>query len=246
MNSLNNQSIMQTKVQLLSIEGNIGSGKSTLLANLERHYKNTDNDSIIFLKEPVDEWATIRDENGITMLEKFYENQNKYSFAFQMMAYISRLSAIKSAIVEKKRCEEIDRQQINKKIIIITERSLFTDKMVFAQMLYDSGSMEHIQHQIYLKWFDSFADEYPVSKVVYVKTSPSVCYDRISKRSRAGENQIPLEYLDQCDLYHEKMLSDPSFTKNQLILDGNIDIYENKIELNEWIQKIDEFIHLNI
>lgn len=235
---------MQSQVQLFSIEGNIGSGKSTLLANLERHYKNTDNDSIIFLKEPVDEWATIRDENGITMLEKFYENQNKYSFAFQMMAYISRLSAIKSAIksaIEKKR-DEGEGVLFNKKIIIITERSLFTDKMVFAQMLFDSGSMEHIQHQIYLKWFGTFVDEYPVSKIVYVKTTPSVCYDRISKRSRAGENQIPLEYLDQCDLYHEKMLSDPSFTKNQLILDGNIDIYENKIELNQWIQKIDEFI----
>ena len=244
MTSLNNQSIMQSQVQLFSIEGNIGSGKSTLLANLERHYKNTDNDSIIFLKEPVDEWATIRDENGITMLEKFYENQNKYSFAFQMMAYISRLSAIKSAIksaIEKKR-DEGEGVLFNKKIIIITERSLFTDKMVFAQMLFDSGSMEHIQHQIYLKWFGTFVDEYPVSKIVYVKTTPSVCYDRISKRSRAGENQIPLEYLDQCDLYHEKMLSDPSFTKNQLILDGNIDIYENKIELNQWIQKIDEFI----
>ena len=245
MNSSNNQTHMQTQVQLLSIEGNIGSGKSTLLANLERHYKNSDNNSIIFLKEPVDEWATIRDENGITMLEKFYENQNKYSFAFQMMAYISRLSAIKYAI-EKKRGEEEEEEGLssnnNKKIIIITERSLFTDKMVFAQMLYDSGSMEHVQHQIYLKWFDSFADEYPVSKVVYVKTSPAICYERISKRSRAGENQIPLEYLDQCDLYHEKMLSHPCFTKNQLILDGNIDIYENKIELNEWIQKIDEFI----
>lgn len=241
MSSSNNQTQIQTQVQLLSIEGNIGSGKSTLLANLERHYKNTDNTSIIFLKEPVDEWATICDENGITMLEKFYENQNKYSFAFQMMAYISRLSAIKSAI-EKKKGEEEQGLSTNKKIIIITERSLFTDKMVFAQMLYDSGSMEHIQHQIYLKWFDSFADEFPVSKVVYVKTSPSICYDRISQRSRAGENQIPLEYLDQCDLYHEKMLSDPSFTKNQLILDGNIDIYKNKIELNEWIQKIDEFI----
>ena len=240
MNSSNNQSQLQIQVQLLSIEGNIGSGKSTLLANLEKHYKNTDNASIIFLKEPVDEWATIRDENGITMLEKFYENQNKYSFAFQMMAYISRLSAIKSAI-EKKKAEE-EGLSTNKKIIIITERSLFTDKMVFAQMLYDSGSMEHIQHQIYLKWFDSFADEYPVSKVVYVKTSPAICYDRISKRSRAGENQIPLEYLDQCNLYHEKMLSDPSFTKNQLILNGNIDIYENEIELNQWIQKINEFI----
>ena len=57
----------------ISIEGNIGSGKSTLLANLREHYKN--NDNVIFLKEPVDEWAKIKDINGTTILEKFYAEQ---------------------------------------------------------------------------------------------------------------------------------------------------------------------------
>ena len=82
--------------EILSIEGNIGSGKSTLLENLRSHYEN--NPDVIFLKEPVDEWATIQDENGITMLEKFYKDQTKYSFAFQMMAYISRLNNLKKTV----------------------------------------------------------------------------------------------------------------------------------------------------
>ena len=47
--------------KIVSIEGNIGSGKSTLLENLRQHYK--DNDSVIFLREPVDEWEKIKDEN---------------------------------------------------------------------------------------------------------------------------------------------------------------------------------------
>ena len=74
---------------IVSIEGNIGSGKSTLLANLRKHYTNDSN--VVFLKEPVDEWEKIKDENGTTILEKFYGNQEKYSFPFQMMAYVSRL-----------------------------------------------------------------------------------------------------------------------------------------------------------
>jgi deoxyguanosine kinase len=53
--------------KIVSIEGNIGSGKSTLLANLRKYYEN--NPDVIFLKEPVDEWEKIKDENGTTILE---------------------------------------------------------------------------------------------------------------------------------------------------------------------------------
>ena len=86
---------MNTGYTIVSIEGNIGSGKSTLLSNLRETLK--DRTDIVFLKEPVDEWEKITDENGVTMLEKFYSNQKNYSFPFQMMAYISRLALLKEA-----------------------------------------------------------------------------------------------------------------------------------------------------
>ena len=82
--------------KIISIEGNIGSGKTTLLAELKTKFGHDKN--IVFLKEPVDDWATITDVNGVTMLEKFYANQKEYSFPFQMMAYISRLALLKNAI----------------------------------------------------------------------------------------------------------------------------------------------------
>lgn len=225
---------MQEMYTIVSIEGNIGSGKSTLLANLRQHYG--DNANVLFLKEPVDEWEKIKDEKGVTILEKFYSDQNKYSFSFQMMAYISRLKVLRDAI------KSIDLTS-NKKHIIITERSLYTDKMVFAKMLYDSQKMEHIYYQIYLNWFDTFIEEFPVNKIIYVKTDPNNCHYRIAKRSREGEENIPLEYLQNCSLYHDNMLADDSICSNQLVLDGNIDIYENKTKLDEWIQMIDTFIN---
>ena len=220
---------------IVSIEGNIGSGKSTLLENLRKYYD--DNEEIIFLKEPVDEWEKIIDENGVTILEKFYADQNKYSFSFQMMAYVSRLKILRDALKAIKKT--------NKKTIIITERSLHTDKMVFAKMLYDSGKIEHINYLIYLNWFDTFSEEFIVNKVVYVKTCPNKCHDRIVSRSREGENNIPLEYLENCNLYHNNMLdasSNDCVCNDQLILDGNVDIYKNEYQVEKWIAEIDEFI----
>jgi deoxyadenosine/deoxycytidine kinase len=246
---------MNYEIQIISIEGNIGSGKSTLLAHLKTHLET--NNKIIFLKEPVDEWSKITDEKGTTMLEKFYADQDKYSFPFQMMAYISRLKLLRDTI---KNIEE-DVQNIcwdhvdcksnvprNLKYFIITERSLFTDKMVFAKMLYDSGKIEHINYQIYLNWFDTFAEDYKVNKIIYVKTEPHICHERVGKRHRDGEDNIPLEYLNNCDIYHENMLNKLSpdcVCDNQLVIDGNHNITENNALLQEWILSVEKFIYKN-
>jgi deoxyadenosine/deoxycytidine kinase len=192
----------------------------------------------VFLKEPVDEWEKIKDENGETILKKFYADQEKYSFPFQMMAYVSRLKVLRDTL------KTIKNDTHDKNIIIITERSLYTDKMVFAKMLYDSKKIEHVNYQIYLNWFDTFSDEFPVNKVVYVQTSPDKCYQRIVKRSRTGEENIPLEYLTSCSNYHDNMLDKENpecICIDQLILDGNVDIYENKNQVNEWINEIEKF-----
>ena len=72
---------------ILSIEGNIGSGKSTLIKYLQNNY--LDNPlKIYFLPEPVAIWESITDNQGVNIIEKYYANQSKYAFSFQMMAYI--------------------------------------------------------------------------------------------------------------------------------------------------------------
>ena len=225
---------MMNKNIIISIEGNIGSGKSTLLSKLREIYEGTDktrNNNIILLKEPVDDWEEIKDSNGNTMLQKFYLDQEKYSFPFQMMAYISRLALLKTTI------------QQNPNAIIITERSLYTDKYVFAKMLHDNGKIEDVNYQIYSKWFDTFAVDFPVEKLIYVKTEPTICHDRIAKRSRTGEDCIPLDYLINCHKYHEDMIKYVyNGEESQYIIDGNIDIHDTPEALDLWLDEINKII----
>jgi deoxyguanosine kinase len=229
-------------VQIVSIEGNIGSGKTTLLKKLKEQYAS--NVKIIFLREPVDEWEAIKDSEGQTMLQKFYSNQEKYSFAFQMMAYISRLKILRDTIKDIE-LQIKGQQNVNcqEKYIIITERSLYTDKYVFAKMLFDQGKIEDVCYKIYLNWFDEFAKDYPVTKAIYVGTNPELCYDRIHIRSRQGEEVIPLSYLKECDMYHEQFIFKTEGINTELmILDGNQDIYKNPEILENWLQEINIFI----
>ena len=224
--------------KIISIEGNIGSGKSTLLENLRKYYN--DNTCVIFLKEPVDDWEKIKDKQGNTMLKKFYADQDKYSFAFQMMAYISRLTILRDTV---KKIKEKTNKHNTQQYIIITERSLFTDKYVFAKMLYDQGKIEDVCYQIYLKWFDEFAKDFPIHYSVYVKTYPNNCYTRINKRERDGEDVIPLSYLQDCHNYHELFLeNNTEFNSNKIVLDGNIDIYKNQQIIDKWLEEINNFI----
>ena len=100
--------------RIISIEGNIGSGKSTLLENLKEKYK--DDNKMVFLDEPVKLWNNIKDKNGMTMLEKFYSDQDKYSFSFQMMAYISRLNVLRLA---KKEAQNRKNKRSTEKTIVL-------------------------------------------------------------------------------------------------------------------------------
>ena len=215
--------------QIISVEGNIGSGKSTILKCL-KNIRSNNGLEIIFVQEPVSEWDKIKDKNGVTILSKFYENQEKYSFAFQMMAYISRLSILKDTIKK------------HPNAIIITERCLNTDRYVFAKMLYDSGKLEDVEYQIYLNWFDHFSDMQNIQKVIYLKTSPETCFYRVNKRHRDGESNIPLEYLQSCHEYHEDMIKNINNDNNILIINSDVDSDEDKTIIDKWIEIITDFI----
>ena len=186
---------------LVSIEGNIGAGKSTILEHLEKYMNKNMNQKILFLKEPLDIWEQFNDENGHTILEKFYKNQKRYAFTFQVMAYITRLSLLRNAIKENPGVE-----------IIIIERSLCADKNIFMNMLHDDGIVEPMEFSIYNKWYSEFIQDYRVDGVIYMDSNPETCSNRINKRNRTGEDGIPIEYLQKCKNYHSKWLIETSKT----------------------------------
>lgn len=215
-------------VRLISIEGNIASGKTTLLTRLKKRYET--DDRVTFVQEPVSEWEGIRDRSGAGMLAKYYANQQKYAFAFQMMAYISRLSLLRKAL--RSGAE-----------VIITERSVLTDKYVFAHMLHADGLLEDVEYAIYTRWFDEFLEEMPSPEVVYVRTDPETCAHRLSVRAREGE-VVPLKYLRNVHGRHEDWLMqhDSQMQYRTLTINATPDITETPYVVDEWLSEIDRFL----
>lgn len=192
-------------MEIISIEGNIGSGKSLFLAYIKTHY----NTNVIFLREPVSDWMEIKDENGDSILKNFYGNPSKYAFEFQILAFQTRIQIMMDAI------------EANPDAVIVTERSVYTDKYIFAKMMYDDKNISQMQYQIYENMYNYYVKKCKPTVILYVETEPEICAKRVIKRNRDGET-IPLEYLKRCDDYHRKTM----LIENDVVyvIDGNLEI----------------------
>jgi len=185
---------------IITVEGLIGAGKTTLCQNLRQRLGETrvEGREIIFVAEPVDVWSTFVDADGTPMLTLFYANPKNWAFSFQMMAYISRLAALKKARDE------------NPDAIIVAERSLEADRYIFAQMLVDDGCINALDHKVYTHWFDTFAGEYCPDLVLYLDTPVDIAEARIKSRARTGEDPIQRSYLESLAAYTTRWLDTSS------------------------------------
>jgi len=222
-----------TRPILVSLEGNIGAGKSTLLENLETHLD--ENSGWFFLKEPVHIWEQIRDENGNTILAKFYENPSRYAFAFQIMAYTTRLHELKRIMRENPHCKGV-----------ICERSLEADKHIFAKMLHADGLIDGVMYEIYERYFSEYEGNFTLDGMIYVDAQPDVCFQRVEKRCRAGENSIELDYLKKCHDYHCAWLDNTSAKLLRLDVNADVNVEYSKEDVDTqmgiWLHKTMEFL----
>lgn len=195
----------------VSIEGNIGAGKSTLLKVLDAWFKEG---TVETMTEPVDSWKNC---NGQNLLEAFYGDPKRYAFAFQSYAFISRMAQM-----------QVQPQTAPLRIL---ERSPLSD-YCFAKNCHASGLMDDVEWAAYRAWWGFFMnDNSPLSllepetalctpatdpsrtaafaslkphAIVYLHTTPELCYRRMQKRNRSEETGVSLEYLQQIHAQHEE------------------------------------------
>lgn len=206
---------------VITLDGNIGVGKSTFLKYVSQQIPEVE-----IVLEPVGVWENLKCENDKSLLTHFYEDSKRWGYTFQNCAILTRILELRETI-----------KKTNKRIII-TERSVLTDKNVFAKMNKDIGNINKLEWDLYNKWFDGFSDETPIDAAIYITTSPSTANERIKIRNRNGESNIPFEYLKNLDLYHKNWLND---NKDMPVL--KISTEEN-MYIHENIEKLKKFIEI--
>lgn len=199
-------------IEVVTIEGNIGAGKTTNIEFVKQGLIDKGYD-VRLMPEPVERWLKFVNKEGDDILKLFYKDKNKYAFTFQMLALLTRFQIFRDTYLS-----QLGDNLLGKKIIFLTERTIQTDKYVFAKMLHEDGFIDDIQMQIYHSWFDDFVKLFPIRLCIYLKTEPDLSLKRVLKRARKGEN-LDISYLTRLHEVHNTFIEEhmashavPTFT----------------------------------
>lgn len=167
-------------MKLIAVEANIGAGKSTLLPKLAEEL------GWECIQEPTD------DPKFLELLDAFTKNPHDTTKRLDFQKYItSRRAELLKDIPDGN---------------YLIERSLFSD-LIFSQVNMLGSERPSGEYLSYYYDIIEALEDYPqVDAVIYLQTTPRICWDRMMSRGRDAEEGTPLSYLSDLSRYHDAAL----------------------------------------
>lgn len=128
--------------------------------------------------EPVQKW--------MPYLQDLYTN-DKGAFEFQLRVWMDRCWV----------------QQRADMAPIVMERSPYFQRNVFIPVNVDNERLTARQYELLNDMYGLSMSMWSPQGMIYLRSDPAKCQQRIAKRSRDSEDTISLEYLESLHKYHE-------------------------------------------
>ena len=132
--------------------------------------------------EPVESWNDY--------LKTLYNTQNS-TYNFQIKVWMDRCW-----IQEKSNT------------IILMERSPYFIKNVFVEKAYEDESISEEEYKNILTLHKTTDKLWEPEGLIYLRSNPELCFNRIKKRGRDSEKNIKLEYIKRIHELHEEKYND--------------------------------------
>ncbi|XP_077121744.1 deoxyguanosine kinase, mitochondrial-like isoform X1 [Ranitomeya variabilis] len=231
-------------VKRLSMEGNIAAGKSTFLRMLcaaQREWT--------LVSEPLGKWQHVHSashQDVDNLLQLLYDDPARWSYTFQTLSCMSRFRAQIEPPPEHllKQREPVQ----------IFERSVYSDRFVFAKALFELGHLNEIEWTLYQDWHSFLIEEFgkkaALDGIIYLRASPGKCFERLQKRARKEEKTVTQDYLQKLHDQHESWLVEKSTEVHLqhirdtpvLVLDVDEEFEDNPLVSEHLCNKVKEFV----
>uniref|UniRef100_A0A8B9GHG4 Deoxynucleoside kinase domain-containing protein n=1 Tax=Amazona collaria TaxID=241587 RepID=A0A8B9GHG4_9PSIT len=205
---------LEGRIKKIAVEGNIGAGKLMFVE---------------ILKQADEEWEVVPEpvKSGGNVLRMMYEKPERWSFTFQTYACLSRIRAQLRSLDGKLREAENP--------VFFFERSVYSDRYIFAANLYESDCMNETEWTIYQDWHNwmnqQFGQRLALDGIICLRATPDKCLNRIYLCGRDEEQEIPIGYLQKMDFEYLQEIP-------ILVLDANEDFKSKKDRYDHVTEKV--------
>lgn len=209
--------LRDARAAFIGVEGNIGCGKSEATNMLARIRQAHDGPTLV-LFEPLK--GRFKE-----LLGKYYTDPKRWGFTFQMHALQARF-----------RQHTLAAELVANGIDVVQDRTIYADGC-FGMTVREDGNMDPEEWGIYEDTFGCLKRtlRYP-DIIVYLRTRPETCFERMRRRARSEEASVPLVYLERIHNKHEMLADAMSLYTRVLRVDWNE--YGDIEALNDEINRV--------
>jgi deoxyadenosine/deoxycytidine kinase len=200
--------------RFIAIAGNIGAGKTELTAFLCKRYQ---------LKpcfEPNDENPYLRD---------FYRDMKTWAFRSQLF-FLSRKFRLQ---------REFEREPHT----IIQDRTIYEDAEIFARNLHLRRFIDKRDWATYWELYETIAKGLrPPDLMIYLRCSEKTLRQRIARRGRAMERELPRNYLSSLNVLYEDWRRRYTMSPVMTLSTDTLDYLTNLVDRADLFCQIEKYL----
>jgi deoxyadenosine/deoxycytidine kinase len=196
----------------IAIAGNIGAGKSTLTGMLSQTFG----------------WEPFYEANAENpYLADFYADMQRWSFHSQVFFLGKRL--------------EHHKQLVDHQGSVVQDRTVYEDAEIFARNLYEQGTMEQRDYDVYQGLYHAVSAFLPPPDlVIYLQGSVEKLLAHINKRGREYERSIAPDYLTRLNRLYDQWIDNWTASPVVRVPMDRIDFLQNRTDFEEIVQMVED------